>query len=273
VYLFSNMSPATVVIEPRKMGDAGNGVTALDAAHVLQAVAGVRTFSATQRMACDVTGNGSLSALDATRILQRQVGLLSRFVAADQCESDWMFEPVPNAAPNQRLIQPLLSTGTCRRGAIALEPIASTLSEQNFRAMLFGDCSGNWTPPTGAALRARAAGAHSVELRIPRFTRAGSVRAPITVNGSMPYSAVDLRLRYDAAAVRAVAVWPLRAATGAMFIANVTRPGEVRVALAAAEPIPAGVPLIAIEFDGVPAAGSVRFTLASVDDQPVDATP
>jgi hypothetical protein len=272
-YAFSNMSPGTVTVEPRKTGDFGSAVTALDAAHVLQTIAGSRVFTSLQRMACDVTGNGSLSALDATRILQRQVGLLARFASADQCASDWIFDPAPNAALNQRLIHPALSTGACTRGAIALEPMVGAVPEQNFHAMLFGDCTGNWTPPGSPALRARAPGGHSVELRIPRFTRAGAVRAPITVYGPRPYSAVDLRLSYDASAVRATGVRALRAATGAMFVANLSRPGEVRIAVAAADPIPAAVALVAVEFDGIPAEGSVRFTVAAVDDQPVDATP
>jgi hypothetical protein len=266
------MQPGTVTIEPRKMGDANAAVSALDAAHVLQTIAGTRGFDARQRLACDVTGNGSLSALDATRILQRQVGLLTRFAAADQCASDWIFAPVPSAALNQRLIQPALSTGSCTRGAIALEPMVGANTGQHFHAMLFGDCTGNWTPPGGAALRAQAAGAHTVELRIPRFTRGGAVRAPITVYGSGPYSAVDLRLHYDADAVRAIAVRPLRAAAGAMFVANLKRPGEVRIAVAGANPIPDGVALVAVEFDRVPAPGSVRFGFAAVDDLPADAT-
>jgi hypothetical protein len=267
-FAFNNMMPGTVTFEPRKTGDFGSpsAITALDAAWVLQGIAGVRVLDSRQRLACDVTGNGSLSALDATRILQRQVGLLPRFAVADNCASDWVFEPVPGPAANQRLIQPLMSGTTCRRGAIALEPMVGTITQQNFYSMLFGDCTGNWQPSGAPALRAQAAGDHVVRLRIPRFTRAGVVRAPITVEGSESYSAVDMRLRYDARAVRAVAVRPLRAAMGTLFVANLTRPGEVRIAVAAGNPIPVRVPLVAVEFEGIPAEGSVSFTYAAVDD-------
>jgi hypothetical protein len=274
-FTFSNMSPGTVTVEPRKIGDFGSptAITALDAAWVLQGVAGTRGLDARQRLACDVTGNGALSALDATRILQRQVGLLSRFAASELCGSDWVFEPIPGPATNQRLIQPAFVNGACRRGAIALEPLVGGAVQQDFRAMLFGDCTGNWAPPAGAALRALAPAAYTLTLRVPRFARAGAVRAPITVDGPGPYASVDLRLRYDATAVHATAVRPLRAADGAMFIANLTVPGEVRIAVAAAAPIAQHVPLLAVEFDGVPAEGSVSFTHASVDDQPATAIP
>ena len=55
---------------------------ALDAALVLQASGGVRALDAEHRVACDVTGNGSVSPLDAARILQAVVGDLPRFPAA-----------------------------------------------------------------------------------------------------------------------------------------------------------------------------------------------
>ncbi len=52
-------------------------LSALDAAWILQHVAGLRAFSAEQGWFGDVTNNGSISALDATRILQMVVGLVA----------------------------------------------------------------------------------------------------------------------------------------------------------------------------------------------------
>ena len=110
-YTLANLLPGTITVEPRKVGDFGSPVAtgALDAAWVLQVIAGMRTFDARQRLACDVTGNGSLSALDAANILQRQVGLLTRFSAATRCDSDWLFDPVATPGTGRRLITPLLT--------------------------------------------------------------------------------------------------------------------------------------------------------------------
>lgn len=53
----------------------GDGsVSTIDATHVLQFVAGLRHFTAEQQMLADATGNGHVTALDATRILQASMG-------------------------------------------------------------------------------------------------------------------------------------------------------------------------------------------------------
>jgi hypothetical protein len=53
----------------------GNGtVSSLDASWVLQFVAGMRNFTPNQQLLADATGNGSVTAFDATRILQASTG-------------------------------------------------------------------------------------------------------------------------------------------------------------------------------------------------------
>src|SRR5262249_42669124 len=148
-YVFTDLMPGNTTVEPRKVGDFGmpTAITALDASWILQAVAGMRTFDANQRLAADVTGDGTVSALDATRILQRQVGLLPRFVVADRCSSDWAFVPMPGAADHQRLIQPQVSATMCRHGAIAYEPLSGLAVGQDFLGILYGDTTGNWVAP------------------------------------------------------------------------------------------------------------------------------
>ncbi|MFN8644745.1 MAG: hypothetical protein U0802_24925 [Candidatus Binatia bacterium] len=81
---------------------------------MLQVIAGTRTFDARQRLAGDVTGNGTLSLLDAANIPQRQVGLLPRFSAAIRDSTGSIRSPAPGAG--RRLITPQLSTSSCRRG-------------------------------------------------------------------------------------------------------------------------------------------------------------
>jgi hypothetical protein len=112
-------------------------------------VAGLRTFDPEQRLACDVTGNGTVSALDATKILQRTVNLISRFPVAQTCASDWLFVPSPAAAANQYVIAPQNMAGKpCQPGAIEFRPLAGQLADQDFAAVLIGDCTGNWAPAT-----------------------------------------------------------------------------------------------------------------------------
>lgn len=145
-YAFAAAPGGALQLAPRRSGGAGAGVTALDAAWVLQAVAGSRTLDASQRLAGDVTGDGTLSALDAAYILQHAVGSTIPFPAAAACGSDWLFVPAPTPAPGQTLIPPVLTAGTCEPGAIAFAPLAADASGQDFTAVLLGDCTGNWAP-------------------------------------------------------------------------------------------------------------------------------
>jgi hypothetical protein len=273
-FAFTAMPPGTVVIEPRKLGDFGSpvAITALDAAQVLQVVAGTRTFDARQRLACDVTGNGTLSSLDAANILQRQVGLLPRFAVANKCDSDWLFDPVATPGTGRRLIPPVITSTSCQRGAIAYEPLAGDQTQQNFVGILFGDCTGNWQPPGAAALQATAAGtATDVRLRVSRRTADGMMRVPIAVDAAGDYSAVDLTIGLGPG-LRAVAVKPLRAAANALMVSNLSDPSRARIALASAEPLQPGAILVLEIAADADAAPDVRLLRALVDDQPALAT-
>ncbi len=145
LYTFSGTPQGDWEIDPKKTGDAGSGISAFDATQVLQAVVGTRSFDALQMLACDVTGDGTISSLDAARILQYQVGRIARFPVAESCGSDWVFVPDPASAANQRLLAPEMGQG-CPRGAISFEPLSGMVQGQDFVAVLFGDCTGNWQP-------------------------------------------------------------------------------------------------------------------------------
>jgi hypothetical protein len=142
-YALPGVAAGSQRLIPRKSGDRRAGISALDAAHVLQAVAGVRTLEPSQVLAGDVTGDGTLSALDAARILQYAVGLLPQFPAAQLCGSDWLFVPAPTTLPQASLTQPGFSSGMCRPGAIAFS-LDGDAAGADFQAVLIGDVTGNW---------------------------------------------------------------------------------------------------------------------------------
>ena len=68
-YSLGYMSPGVWTVRPRKAGDMATAVGAADALHALEASVGRRSLASHQRLACDVTGNGSVSALDASLML------------------------------------------------------------------------------------------------------------------------------------------------------------------------------------------------------------
>jgi len=179
---------------------------------------------------------------------------------------------VATPATGRRLITPLLTSSTCRRGAIAYEPLAGDQTQQDFLGILFGDCTGNWAPPGGAALSALApGGAPDVRLRVSRRTADGLIRVPIAVDSPWPFSAVDITIGLGPG-LRAVAVRPLRAAANALMISNLNDPGRARIALASGAPLdPAAILVVDIEADEN-AAVDVRLLRALVDDEPAIAT-
>jgi len=145
-YVRTDVAEGAWTIAPRKIGDRGPAVSALDAAHVLQAVAGRRTLDARQRLAADVTGDGTVSALDATRILQLAVGAIPQLPAAQLCNSEWLFLAQPAAAPPASAVAPSFTGSTCQPGAITIPALSVDATGENFDAVLIGDVTGNWSP-------------------------------------------------------------------------------------------------------------------------------
>lgn len=146
-YAFAAVRPGNWALVPAKTGDARNGISALDATRVLEFSAGMGDFNSAQRLACDVTGDGTCSPLDATRILQFVAGATARFEAAVLCRSDWLFVPNPAPAANQSFTQPLLNGTSCQMGRISYAPLAGDATDQDFVAVLLGDVTGNWNAP------------------------------------------------------------------------------------------------------------------------------
>src|SRR5262249_45724042 len=133
-------------------------------------------------------------------ILQYLVGLVPNLPVTQTCGSDWEFIPVPASSPNQTLIQPQPTSGNCQHGAIAFTPLGSNASGQDFTALLFGDCSGNWKPPVSgaAALSARQLSSRpTVRLGDARRGRAGTVRFPLIVESEEVYYALSARIDFD----------------------------------------------------------------------------
>ena len=229
-FAFSSLPGGTLTLTPAKNGDAGGGVSALDASYVLQAVVGLRTLNTHEQLAGDVTGNGTLSALDASRILQFTVGLVARFDAAAACASDWLFIPAPAAVPNQQLVQPLVSAPSCQRGAIAYAPLTGAATDQDYLGVLLGDVSGNWQPAPSGPLSQEDAAEGSVRVGRLRL-RGNTVDVPVTLAAGSHAAALTIAYDREALVPRAVR---RPHATGVLVAANLGEPGVVRLAAARA---------------------------------------
>ena len=251
-YALTDVPTQDVLVSADRAGGTDRAVSALDASFVLQFVAGLRPLSAQQVLACDVTGNGSLSALDATQLLQYATGLITSFPVTAACDSDWVFIPNPVAAPNQTLIQPQPGSQQCVPGGIAYAALSGSLDQQNFSALVFGDCTGNWQPPaTGGALKAALARAGAMRAARLRALPGGRLAVSVAAANAEPVYAIDVRAAYDPAELRPVNTRLVGSARRAAMAVNAGEAGLVRVAVASSEAIPAdGRPLVVILFEG-----------------------
>jgi hypothetical protein len=192
-YGLGGLALTSQAVQPSKQGDAARGVSGLDAAYVLEFLVQKRDFDAYQRLACDVTGDGTISSLDAVRILQYAAQRIARFPVAERCGSDWLFVPAPAGVPNQLAVAPVIGGGQCQPGYIRFEPLGGAVINQDFVAIPFGDCTGNWEWPTPSPTPTPTAAATGTPTATPTSTatptRTASHTATATVTPTATASA------------------------------------------------------------------------------------
>jgi len=228
-YVLSGLPAGDYSVSPAKSDDT-DGISAYDASLVLQHAVGLITLTSHQAVAADVNKTEAITAMDATYILQKAVGLIALpFPGAGVV---WEFSPESRAYSN----------------------LGANLTGQNYTGILIGDVSGNWasgaqgqsaesgsapalTPMTARA-PARPALALSGKARLlvgralsdPSGVFAIPLR--VKVRKGEVFSGM-LTLHYSTDRYEAVSVGAGSVAQGAMLVSNLSRPGRIRIALAA----------------------------------------
>jgi hypothetical protein len=270
-YEFADVTEGSWEVGAAKDSDFGTAVSPLDAAYILQHIAQLRQLDSSQQLACDVTGDGQLSALDAARILQFSVGQIARLPVAGTCASDWLFMPEPDPPQSQLAIDPVVGGGTCSGGKIMIDDLLNEADQQNFRALLFGDCTGNWQSSTSGSLIARSPRRNSMVRVGHAMGRNGVARVPVYVRSNTTFNALDLQVSYDAAHLTPAGARLRHPSENAIVTSFAPSPGTLRVALASGEPMGRrhGTLLI-LEFTVADGAdgGAVSAKAASIDEQP-----
>ena len=270
-YAFTGLSAGTLQLQGQKPGDINDGVSTLDAVYILQAVMGLRTLNAAQRLACDVSGNGSLSNLDAVSVLQYTMGLIGRFSAANQCGSDWAFLPTTQASATVQPIQPQMQPSGCQPGAILFDPLTGEYTGADFSAVLFGDCTGNWQPGTAGvsqSLFSAYAQTAPSDVRLGRGQRRGRrVRVPLYLQAAGEVHGITARIAYDPAQLRPLKITRKSDGGRTLTVTNTRAPGLLTVSVASVDPFPTG-PVLWLEFTATQAradARSLRIVRATVE--------
>jgi sugar lactone lactonase YvrE len=274
-FAFTGLSEGNWTLTPQSQSAVGSAISTLDAVFALETVVGSGQLNAQQTIACDTSGDGSVTAVDAVYILQYVVGLIQNFPATQPCGSPWVFVPTPaSTIMNEELITPAIVQGICQHGAMVFPQLVSEADNQDFAGVVVGDCNGNWQPATGAAVLSELPSAAQVRFARPRRGRGGRIRFPLLLESGEPFQALDSRISYDAARLQLVAVRRMNAAGKALVQYNANVPGEVRIALASANPIVStSDPVLALDFVRRASGrlAPLRVLRVSVDGRPAAA--
>ncbi len=223
-----------VTIIGTKGGGVGTALSSLDAAYALQAVVGSRELSGLQGYACDATGDGTITPLDASRLLMKAIGSIEHLPVTERCGSDWLL--VPSTSSGAIAVPPIISTEQCKPGAFVLPTIDHDMSELSFDAVLLGDCSGGWSASedafAGERVRRRA------RVRFGRLkVRGERASMKIYVRSGAPYQSLDVELRYDDAQLVPSTVDAREDGEATLLAHRMVRPGVLRIGFASSEPV------------------------------------
>ena len=261
-FAFADLARGDWQVQPVKAGDFGAAVDIMDAACILEAGDGLRALSGPAAIACDVSGDGKVTILDAVLLLQYVVGVTPRFPVAGQCGSDWAFVPVPATVPEQLVQPPQIGGGACQPGTIAFQPLSEPVADQDFSAVLFGDCSGRWQPP-GAGATSSTLKQITDRVRLGRarmVPRTNHLRVPLYVNTDAPFHVLDLQLHLDDERLQPIGVHLTPSMSHAALAANLKIRGVVRLALARTEPISSGA-VAMLDFEPLGQGGAIAATV------------
>jgi CSLREA domain-containing protein len=119
VYTLGGFGSGSYTVTPSKTGDA-NGISSFDAGLVARHAAGITPLIGNQLIVADVSGNGTISSFDAGQIARYAAGL-----NGSGASGNWIFMPANRSYPS----------------------VTSSITGEDFIALLMGDVSGNWMEP------------------------------------------------------------------------------------------------------------------------------
>lgn len=271
-YVMTSIVSGPWVVEPGRTeptpwprASLARGLSSVDSAWIQQYLVSARAFSANQILAADTTGNGSISSLDASRIQEWRVLLRERMPVAEICGLDWAFVPMPGPQGNPTPVTPAAAPTPCVRGAITYASLDSSVSGQDFEAVLYGDVTGNWTPAGGGSTDMDAlAGGGSAEsdaldsaaVSLPAPPCDGPCAA-VSADRAIAVNLLDAVQAFDLHAVLppgvevlAVKKAELPVAANDCSLAWSAKEGLLRISLACVTPIHGGGALLSVETQG-----------------------
>ncbi|MBK8467300.1 MAG: VCBS repeat-containing protein [Chloracidobacterium sp.] len=240
-YSLSGFGGGAYTITPSKTGGANAAISSFDAAKVAQHVVGppFPYLGGSQLVVADVSGNSEISSFDAAEIAHYVVS--NTPVGAS---GTWKFSPTSNFHAS----------------------IISSITGEDYTALLFGDVSGNWDDPTslpGGRPAMQGGPERNIGVTAPNMatTAKHEIIIPIQVDGiaNKGIIAYEFDLRYDPLVLKPQTntvdlVGSVSRGMTAVF--NTNEPGLLKVAVYGPMPITGNGVLLNLRFMAVGVPGS-----------------
>lgn len=251
-YALAGFGAGSYTITPTKTGGPNGAITSNDAARVSQGVSGAVPFvSQNQRFAADASGNGSVSSNDAALIARFAAGL-----SGAGNSGQWKF--FVTGAPS-----PLPTPPQTYNDSRTYASVSSSLTDQDFVALLVGEASGNWNPATHPRTAVSAEKPITVTAQHVITPLNKEVVVPVNVENIADKDIIsyEFDLRYDPTVIQPLDN-PIDVAgtvsRGLFVVTNPFEPGLLRVVVYGPMPIDADGVLLNLRFTALPGAvGSV----------------
>ena len=146
-YAATHLPAGSWLIAPRRATAVAPELEVSDGLRMLAVAAGTVSLDAAERLACDVTGNGKVTALDAALTMRYALGMIPSLPAWETCQSPQIF--IPDVAPETGLnvSMPFISPSVCQSGWLSIAETLVPAAGLDFAAVIIGDCDGSWQPP------------------------------------------------------------------------------------------------------------------------------
>lgn len=243
-YLLEGFGLGAYTITPFKNGGQNAAISSFDAALIGQHVGGppLPHLTGNQLIVADVSGNGTLSSFDAAMVASYVVSL-----PGAGSSGNWIFNPVSYTHAS----------------------VNSSITGENYTALLFGDVSGNWNDPTSLPVGRTTAGSgpeREIAITAPHLAASSGreIIIPIRVDGvaNKGIIAYEFDLRYDPYVIRPQESPVDIAETVSSHltaVSNTETPGILRVAVYGPTPINGNGLLFNLKFTAVGQPGSASL--------------
>ncbi|MBD3340005.1 MAG: T9SS type A sorting domain-containing protein [Candidatus Lokiarchaeota archaeon] len=238
-YHFEKLSLGKYCTIASKENEINDAITPYDAALILQQVVDMRDFTPYQMIAADVSGNGDVSAYDASQILRYCVGIIPRFPIMQDDSHFWKF--VPDNFPTSN------TNWSIAPDSILYDSLNSDMNDQDFIGIVYGDPSGNWKPLAGLTTANKRVEKYiNLEFGKVDLIENHAANIPILMEQTGGVFSIFLDLKYDKNIIEIINITKSENTKDLILTYNI-KGNNIKIALAGNKPIKENGAIVTIE--------------------------